>query len=138
MAGSAVTSIVTSIEPSRSSAYANDLRWQIVWQCEALAHKPSQVAENLHVDEATVRRVLRTFRATGTVDKRPYLAERAFRVITEPVKLYIAQLVLERPGILLREIVSELVLMGIDVSESAVCKVLHKSGFTTVVQEIFM
>ena len=52
--------MATSCEPSRSSAYSEDLRWRIVWQGEALNCKPSMIAKNLSIDESTVRRVFNT------------------------------------------------------------------------------
>ena len=123
--------MATSCQPSRSSAYSEDIRWRVVWQSEALGYSPIEVAENLNIDVSTVRRVVSKFSTTGTVSKQPYPTERAFRVITEPVKLFIITLLLEKPGILLREITSELeATLGLEVSESAVCKVLKKEGFT--------
>lgn len=122
---------MTSCEPDRSSAYGEDLRWRVVWQSEALLYSPSKIAANLNIDESTVRRVLHTFTNTGSVSKRPYPVEKAFRVITEPVKLFIIHLILQKPGIFLHEITNELrVILGLDVSESAVCKVIKKAGFS--------
>ena len=119
----------TTCEPSRSSAYSEDIRWRVVWQSEALGYKPSEIASNLNIDASTVRRVIHIFLSTGTVNKRPY--QRACRVITEPVKLFIFTLLLQRPGILLREITSEVEkALGLEVSESAVCKLLRREGFT--------
>ena len=44
---------------------------------------------------------------------------------------YILYLVLSRPGIYLREIVSEVsTVLGLDITESAVCKFLKRIGFT--------
>lgn len=63
--------------------------------------------------------------------KRPYPVERSYRIITEPVKFFIFYLVLQKPGILLREITNEIrETLGLNVSESAVCKVLKKTGFS--------
>ena len=88
------------------------------------------IAKNLSIDESTVRRVLHIFTTTGDVSKKRYPAERAFRIITEPVKLLIIHLILQKPGIFLREITSELKsILVIDVSESAVCE--NKWIYTT-------
>ena len=46
---------MASYEPQRTSAYSDDLRWRMVWQCEALGLKYSDVASNLGVDSATAR-----------------------------------------------------------------------------------
>ena len=118
-------------EPWQASAYHEDLRWRIVWQSEALGLSTSNIAINLNIDKSTVKRILNTFTTTGTVTKKPYPAENAFRIITEPVKFFIFHLVLQKPGILLREITKEIKeTLGITVSESAICKVLVKGGFT--------
>lgn len=123
--------MATTCEPSRSSAYSEDIRWRVVWQSEVLGCSLSEIAGNLNIDESTVRRVIHNFASTGNVSKKPYPIEKAFRVITKPVKLFIITLLLEKPGILLREITSELeATLGLEVSESAVCKVLRKEGFT--------
>jgi len=103
----------------------------MVWQREALGFNVKGIAENLGVDSSTVRRTLALFSATGDVQKKPYPTERAFRVITEPVKFFIIHLVLDQPGIFLREVKSTLeVELGVDVTESAICKFLKKAGFT--------
>ena len=83
---------MASCEPRRSSAYSDDIHWRIIWQRHALGytHNAIHVATNLNVDVSTVRRILDTFSATGTVFKKAYPAERAFRKITEPVQVYIA------------------------------------------------
>ena len=38
---------MTSCEPTRGSAYSEDLRWRIVWQTEALRYTSDQVAKEL-------------------------------------------------------------------------------------------
>jgi len=92
-------------ETLRTSAYHEDLRWQVVWQSEALDYFVSHKAGNLNISKSTVDRIINTFSATGTICKQPYPTENAFRIITEPVKLFIFHLALQRSGILLREIV---------------------------------
>ena len=89
------------------------------------------IATNLNVDLSTVRRVIDTFSATGTVAKKVYPTENAFRKITEPVKFFILHLILEKPGIYLREITAKVrSTLGVELTESAVCKFLSKIGFT--------
>ena len=41
---------MTSCEPTRCSAYSEDLRWRIVWQTEALPYTSDQVASNLGIE----------------------------------------------------------------------------------------
>ena len=122
---------MTSCEPLRSSAYSEDMRWRIVWQNKALGVSCSEIAINLNIDISTVKRVLHIFATTGDVCKRPYPSERAYKKINEPVQHFILYLVLGRPGIYLREIVSEVsTVLGLDITEGAVCKFLKKVGFT--------
>ena len=103
------------------------MRWRIIWQREALGVLCSEIATNLSIDTSTVKRVLQIFATTGDVCKKPYPSERAYRKINEPVQHYILYLVLTRPGIYLREIVSEVsTVLGLDITESSVCKFLKK------------
>ena len=71
------------------------------------------------------------FLTTGNVTKRPYPKERAHRILTKPAQLLILHLVLERPGIYLNEIKSEILqTLFIDISLSTICKILSKNGFS--------
>ena len=122
---------MASCEPKRSSAYSEDVRWRVVWQRQALSVPCMAIATNLNIDISTVKRILRLFATTGDVCKRPYPTERAYGKINDPVQHFILYLVLSKPGIYLHEIVCELnVVLGLDVTESAVCKFLKKAGFT--------
>ena len=122
---------MASCEKGRTSAYSTDIRWRIVWQKEALLQSSAAIANNLGVDVSTVRRVVDRFHTTGGVEKKVYPASCAFRVITEPVQMYIINKVLEKPGIYLREIRATLhTELGINVTESAICKFLKREGFT--------
>ena len=122
---------MTSCEPRRSSAYSEDLRWRIVWQSQALGHSREAIASSLNIDTSTVKRILSLFATSGDVSKKPYPADRAYRKINEPVQHFILYLVLDRPGIYLREIVTEVsTVLGLDITESAVCKFLKKAGFS--------
>ena len=103
----------------------------MVWQKEALGYTCAKIAQNLCVDKSTVSRTLTLFHTTGSVSKRPYPKQRAFRKLTTPAQLLILHLCLSRPGIYLREIRDEILLvLEIDVNESAICKFLQQSGFT--------
>lgn len=122
---------MTSCEPARCSAYSTDLRWRMVWQAEALGLSNKQTAENLGVDPSTVSRIRQKFLISGSVDKKAYPKEKAHRLLTSPAQLLVLHLVLEKPGILLSELQSELssVLM-LNVDTSTICRFLHASGFT--------
>ena len=90
-----------------------------------------EVARNLCVDPSTVSRIATLFRTTGDVAKKLYRSERAFRKLTEAAQFFVIYLILDRPGIYLREIQLELqTQLGLDISQGALCKFLHKTGFT--------
>ena len=63
--------------------------------------------------------------------KQSYPIEKLFRKFTAPAKYFVLHVVLERPGIYLREIRRKLLLkLGVDVVESTICTFLEKSSFT--------
>ena len=122
---------MTSCERNRCSPYSEDIRWRIVWQRFVLDYSSARIAQNLAISVSTVRRMVLKFELTGTVSKKAYPADKAFRKITEPVKFFILHLVLRRPGIYLREVVSELrANFHLEITESAVCKFIKKMNFT--------
>ena len=122
---------MTSCEPRRSSAYSENLCWRIVWQSQALGYSCEAIASSLNIDTSTVKRILSLFATSGDVSKKPYPADRAYRKINEPVQHFILYLVLDRPGIYLGEIVTEVsTVLGLDITESAVCTFLKKAGFS--------
>ena len=107
------------------------IRWRIVWQRIALNLSAKQVSLNLCVRVSTVQRIIQRYEMTGAVEKKTYNSENSFRKITDAAKYFILYLVIEIPGILLREIRKELSSqLGIDITESALCNFLHKAGFT--------
>ena len=119
-----------SCEKSRTDAYSEDMRWRVVWQHDAMGKSAEDIAKNLCVDKSTIYRTLKLFHETGEVRKRPY-PERSFIKLTNPAKLLILQLVIDNPGIYLREIKTELMdSLAISVDVSTICKYLSKSGFT--------
>ena len=121
----------TSCEPARTSAYSEDLRWRMVWQSELLGYSQQTIAQNLGVDQSTVSRTLGLFYTTGSLCKKPYPKERAFRKLTASCQLLIYHLVLQRPGIYLCEIQRELLdLLLVDVNISTICRSFHQTGFS--------
>ena len=93
-----------SCEPKRCSAYSHDLRWRMVYERQALGLTYQSIGMNLHVDPSTVHRTVEIFLNTGTVDKKMYNVDNLPRKLNDIMQLIILQLVLDRPGILLREI----------------------------------
>ena len=129
---------MTSCEKSMTAPYSNDLRWRAVWQIDGLGNSCQQTAEYLGVDVSTAHRILQQFHLTGEVSKKQYPADCAYKKLNNTAQLFILHLVLARPGIYLREIVSELqTSTGIEVTESAVCKFLKKAGFSRQKMHVF-
>ena len=99
---------MTSCEPTRCSAYSEDLRWRIVWQTEALRYTSDQVASNLGNDKSTVNRIRQRWCTSGSLKKKVYAKDKAYRKLTVPAQLLVLHLVINKPGIFLREVQSEL------------------------------
>lgn len=103
----------------------------MVYQKEALELTYATISSNLNVDLSTVKRTVKLFRETGLVDKQPYPVESATKKLTPVVQSFILNIVLQKPGIYLREIKQEAKEeLGLDIDISSICKFLHKSGFT--------
>ena len=68
-----------------------------------------EIARNLNVDAATVCRVAKLFEETGTVNKRshPHGYDHHLKQLTKCDEYFIAELVVEKPGIYLRELQPE-------------------------------
>ena len=118
------------LEPKQSSAYHIDLRWQMVWQRIALNKLFTDIASNLCIDQATVKRIVDLFESTGDVLKRPYPKHRLQRKLTLMAELILLTIVIEQPGIKLKEMQVQLKDYGIEVSESTISNFLHRSGFS--------
>jgi transposase len=126
-------------EPSRSKPYDTDIRWRVVYQLRALECSVQQVSDNLGISVSTVRRIGQLFDSTGSVDKQACPDKGlALKALTTYDEFIIMELVLQRPGIYLREICQELQQStGTDVSEPMVCRFLQKAGFTrTKIQHV--
>lgn len=122
---------MTSCEPARCSAYSNDLRWRMVWQTEALGLSNEQAAKNLGVDKSTVSRMRHKFLTSGSIEKKVYPKDKAYRKLTSVAQLLVLHLVLQKPGVLLSEIQNELTsVLAVDVDVSTICRFLQASGFT--------
>ena len=103
----------------------------MVWQCEVLGLKYSDVAANLGIDSAIVCRTVTQFRESGTVQKKKHPSPRAYNKLTTPLELMIVHLVLKHPGIYLHEIATELLDTTVaSFSLSTICRFFKKIGFT--------
>ena len=114
----------------RTTAYSDDLRWRMVWQRKVQGLTLNRVAANLSVDTSTVHRINKQFDASGTVSKKQYSSPNTPVKLSEPVKLTVLHLVLNKPGIYLWEIQREIsVIFHLEISPSALCQFLKKSNF---------
>ena len=76
-------------------------------------------------------RTVRQFQSTGTVSKKRYNRENLPRKANPAVQLVILHVVLEHPGIYLREIQTQVqYLTGANLSFSTICRVLHDQRFS--------
>lgn len=119
-----------SCEPRRKSAYSTDLRWRMVWQREVLGFKYQVIANNLNVDPSTVWRIVKCFNTSGTVDKKKYSRSKLYQKLTPPLELAVLHFVLLNPGTYLHEIQGFLREYGSEISPSAICRFLHRVGFS--------
>ncbi len=93
----------------------------MVWQREGVGLTVEQVAKNLGVDKSTVSRMCSKFVTILVPSARNHTLRiyRAYRKVTSTVQLLLLHLLLEKPGVLLRELQKELastLLVEIDVS----------------------
>ena len=103
-----VVNMAVSCEERRTSAYSADLRWRMVYQVKALGKSYQEVAENLNVDKSTVSRIVALYESSSDVTPKRYPPNSGTSILTEVDKFIILELVIDRPGIYLREIQREL------------------------------
>ena len=82
------------------------MRWRIVYQKEAL-ELTYDISMNLNVDLSTVKRTVKLFRETGSVNKRPYPTESATKKLMPVLQSFILNMVRQKPGIYLLKIKQE-------------------------------
>ena len=121
-----------SVNPRKSSAYSDDLRWRIVWQREALGLTLDKVAGNLGVDPSTVSRIVRNFQVSGSVQKKHYPRNaRPNKKLTKPIQLVIFHTLVKKPQLYLHELQQEICIQtGAYISVSSLCTFLKTNNFT--------
>ena len=86
---------IPSAEPSRRKAYANDLRWRMVYQRIGMHLPIERIAENLNVSASTVCRVMERFNRSGGVDPEdPHKRRPDLRRLDERSEIYMVGLLL--------------------------------------------
>lgn len=120
-----------SAEPCRKKAYANDLRWRVIYQRIGLHLPFEKIARNLNVATSTAHRICKLFEQTGSVDPRCRPDRDYPSSFDEHTELYIVGLVLSRPSIYLSEVCKEAFdAFHVSVSPSTICRLLRKRGIT--------
>ena len=114
---------MASCEEKRTKAYANDLRWRMVYQARVQEKTYREIAADLNEDHSTIRRTVALFDETDNVSPREYPSNVGTARLTEMDKLIILELVIEKPCIYLSEIQQELESgTGTVVDVSTICR----------------
>lgn len=124
---------MTSCESSRTSAYSQDIRWRIIYQYYGLQLSHHNIATNLNIDKSTVCRIIALLESTGDVTKAvyPHGQNHHRHKLTEIDQYLIMEIVVDQPGIYLREIQQYLLEeTGTSVSLPTLCNFLCKQGFS--------
>ena len=58
---------MTSIEPSRTTAYSPDIGWRVVWQRLALGFQYKKIARRLQIGLGTSHRIFKKFERSADV-----------------------------------------------------------------------
>ena len=97
----------------------------------ALGLYNESISPNLCVDPSTIHIVTR-FSECGNVTKKDYPKDCRETKLTKYAELIILNMVLQKPGVYLREMQEELsCVYGVDVHESTLCKFLKKWIYET-------
>ena len=122
---------MTSAEPGRKAPYAADLRWRMIWQRIGMELPYRTIASNLNVALGTVYHVNHLFLETGDVLVKPAPQTADVRTLSHSDELYIIGLIIDSPSFYLSELCHAIGdVCGKSISPSAVCKIIHKHGFT--------
>ena len=111
-------------------AYSIDLRWRIVWTYLAHRSTISELAHIFHLSERTVRRYIELFYRTGDVTPRKGVCGPK-KLLGDYEQLVLLQLILNRPGIYLQELQTNLLeKFMVPVSVPTICRTLRFMGCT--------
>ena len=116
---------MASMEPRRTEAYDEDLKWRMVYQRLMLGLPYQQTATNLCVDLSTVWRTVEKFNTEGSVATK---YNKGPQTLTEFEKFFIMETVLEKPTAYL--CTDLFIKTGTTISESAICRFLQRNNFS--------
>ena len=109
--------------------YSLDLRWRIIWAYLSQNLSSVQIAEIFGVCERTVKRYVLMFEQTGEVES--VQASHGSPLLDKFEQLKLLQLILDYPGIYLKEIQKKLEgFFGVSISLSTICRALKRMGCT--------
>ena len=118
-------------EPTRRRAYADDLRWRVVWQRLGMEESYTKIAKNLNISLSTAHRIYKQFESTGSVKARVSVGRKEDRLLSESEEALLLGIVMENPSLYLREMQSQIKdLLEISVSQATICRILHRHSFT--------
>ena len=119
-----------SCEPGRKAPYSADLRHRIIWQRFAMELQFRTIAKYLCVAIGTVHNICKLFKETGSVAPGKPDSSNA-RILSKYSELFVVGLLLENPSLYLGEVCKKInSVLGIDISASTICRVIHRHGLT--------
>ena len=123
---------MSSAEPGRRKAYANDLRWRIVYQRIGMHLPLEKIARNLNVSTSTAYRTNALFQRMGSVDHvGPQKRRPDLRRLDERSELFVIGLVVDNPSLYLGEVCQKVYeVYGTNVSPPTICRLLRSYGIT--------
>ena len=102
----------------------------MIYQREPLGLTYEEIANNLGVDRSTVWRTVQLFYQTGAIAKKRYDSTNLSRKLTDVVQFTLLQLILEHPGIYLRELQTDVKLVtGLDIAACTICQFFSHKAF---------
>ena len=119
------------MEPGRTNAYSNDLRWRIVWHLISKGHNYRFTAKQLCVSIGTVHNIMKLFENTREVTGKPAPSRLSLRALNDQEELLVIGIVLKNPTVQLSEICKILAnCTNTIVSNATLCRLLKKYVMT--------
>lgn len=121
----------TSAGPGRKAPYSTDLRWRVDWQRLGMELSYREIAKRLCIATSTAREIFKRFERTGEVQPTRQPIRPSTRRLSESEEQLVVAMIMECPTSCLHEVCHEIQqITGSSVSESTVCRVLRRHGFT--------
>ena len=104
-----------------------------MWQRIAMDLSFQQISRRLNIDPSTAFRIYNLFKITGDVQPKlkKGVRRKEARIMDESLELFVIGLIIEKPGLYLSEICESVFQSsGVSISESTICKMFKRYGFT--------